>query len=297
MTVASLIAELRAARGETLRHYENLDPDALTKGQDREGRPADISQDWRGRPGDLRFRLNWLSEGDAAARVRVGETLQRLGHVPTVALQALIVLGEARGRLLGELVGLSLEQFEQPPAADEWSVRRTLGHIIATDQRYIIAVRFALERARSGGSGPLRPPDSSLPPREGEAQSIGTMQEVVGRLIAVRDDVVSTIAAVPDELLDAPTNWLRWNYDVRFRIHRFAAHDREHAIQLRKIRRAIGAFQTEPQLLLADAMASRGALEATLHAVPDALLERAPQPGGSTLAEIVGAVLADERDL
>lgn len=282
----TLIADLRAARGATLRTYENLDPAALTQ-----------AHDWRGQPADLRFRLNWLSEGDDAARVRLVDTLRRLGHAPTVAQRTLLVLGEARGRLLGELVGLSLEQFEQPPASDEWNVRRTLGHVIATDQRYVIAVRFALERAQSGGSGPLRPPDSSLPPREGEAQSTGTMQDVLTRLVAVRDDVVDTIAAVPDDLLDAPTNWMRWDLDVRFRIHRFTAHDREHTIQLRKTRQGLSAVQSEPQMLLADAMASREALAAALRAVPAELLYRRPDSGGPSIAEIVGGVLADEREL
>jgi hypothetical protein len=285
MTEASLIADLRTARGATQRRYENLDPSALTK-----------AYDWRGSAADLRFRLNWLSEGDDSARIRVLETLRRLGQTPTVAQQVLVVLGEARGRLLGALVGLSLDEFELAPV-DEWNVRRTLGHVIATDQRYIIAVRYALERARSGGSGPLRPPEGSLPPRDGEAQSTGTMQDVLARLMAVRDEVVETIAAVPDDLLGAPTNWMRWDLDVRFRIHRFAAHDREHTIQLAKTRQALGVQQSEPQLLLADAMASRGALEAALHAVPDTLLERQPDAGGPSIAEILGAVLADERDL
>lgn len=286
MQSSELRDQLREARRRRLDRYAALDPAQLT-----EARP------WRGVPLPLRFHLNWLAEGDDARRVQIEDTLLRLGRPLSVAQRALIILGEARGRLLGALVGLPNALFDQQPAEGEWSVRQTLGHIIATDRRYLIAVQYALERQRSGSDGPLRPPDSALPARTGEAEAAGTRDEVMTRLLATRDEIVAAVVSVPDDLLDAPTNWVVLDVDVRFRIHRFAAHDREHTIQIRKTLHALGFVQSELQLLLTDAIAARCALEAVLAAVPDELLQSEPSGGGPSIAETVHSATDEESSL
>ncbi|MCX6023804.1 MAG: DinB family protein, partial [Chloroflexi bacterium] len=272
MNCQDLRHALRSVRQQTLERFTDLPPARLRD-----------QRSWRGAQDTLQFRLAWLAEGDETRRIRVIETLRRLGRVLSVAEEAVVVGAESRGRLLGTLIGLSDEQFEAPPGPEEWNARRVLGHVIATDMRYAIAVRYALQRARTGGTGPLRPPDAELPPRTGEAQAEGTRAEVMERLQATRDGIIALLAATPDELLGAPTNWLQWDLDVRFRTHRFSAHDREHTIQLRKLRQDLGLTQTEPQFLLADAQAARCALESFLFFVDDDLLEREPLGGGPTL--------------
>ena len=77
---------------------------------------------------------------------------------------------------------------------------------------------------------------------------------------------------------------------------RRSAHDREHTIQIDKALRALGILQTEPQLLLADAMVELSALEALLVCVGDSALNRQPQ-GASTIDEIVRESLEEERAL
>jgi hypothetical protein len=84
---------------------------------------------------------------------------------------------------------------------------------------------------------------------------------------------------------------------VRFRLHRFAAHDREHTIHLRKTLRALGMKQTETQMLLADAEAARGVLEALLFCTRTGLLEQTPSHGSATIAAIALESIDDERDL
>jgi len=194
------------------------------------------------------------------------------------------------------LVGVPETAFEQPPAEGEWSLRFVLAHVLNTDLRYLAAVRYACERQASGRGGPLRPPDESLPSRTGEEQRHGTIAELLGRLQATRDEVLGAVASIPDELLDAPTNWTSWDLDVRFRIHRFAAHDREHTIQVRKTTRALGLQQSEPQLLLADAAVARGALEAAIRATPEALLARPSPLDGRTPITLIEQAVADERE-
>lgn len=274
-------------RAETLRRFSTVDPAQL-----------DQERDWRGAPSDLRFRLSWLSEGSEGRRVRMLSLGGQLGLPPRGdAQRAMMIAGETRGRLLGTLAGLPDATFNLQPAEGEWSIRQVLGHVIATDERYRIAVEYAVERARAGGTGPLRPPESSLPPRTGEAQATGSPAELLQRLQSARDAVILSLSTVPDDLLNAPTNWVSWDLDVRFRLHRFAAHDREHTIQLRKALQALGVMPTEPQLLLANAQAALGALEATLRNVGDAHLDREPPGGGPTIARLVDEMLEDERGI
>ena len=286
MDAATLIGDLRLLRLETLRRGAALDPARLGE-----------QHEWRGKPAPLIFLLSWLAEADDTRRVRVDDTRARLAAPPTVAQRALVTAGETRGRLLGALVGLPEALFDQPPAQGEWSVREILAHVIATDKRYLIGTEYAIERARSGAGGPLRPPDALLPPRTGEAERPGAPAAVLARLTATRDDLTQRLGATPDDLLDAPTNWTAWDLDVRFRIHRFAAHDREHLIQLRKTLHALAFAQNEPQLLLADAQAVRGAIEAQWLLAPAALLEREPPGGGPTIAAISAAALSEEQAL
>jgi hypothetical protein len=291
MDIDELILSLRAAREQTLATFTDLATARLSE-----------PRSWRGVPAGpqfptLQFLLGWLAEGDDTRLTRLLETRARLGAAPNVAQTALLTAGAARGRLRGALVGVPEALFDRPPAPEEWSVQRTLGHVVAIDTRYRLAVAHALTRARTGGSGPLRPDDSTLPPREGEAEARGTRQEVLARLTAAHDAVLNTIAATPDALLDAPTVWVVLQMDARFRIHRFAAHDREHTIQLRKTLTTLGVVQNEPQLLLADAEEARGALEAALRGIPVELIGREPPGGGPSIATIVAEALADEAAL
>ncbi len=280
-----LIKRLRNARSATLQRYSHGDDSLL-----REPR------EWRGNTASMKLRLFALAEGDESRRVEIEQVIQSQTAVLSAVQRALVTTGEMRGRLLGSLVGLTEQQFDRAPAEGEWSVRQTLGHVIATDQRYLIAVRYALERERVGAGGPLRPPTAGLPPIDGEAFTGGSMQEVVARLTEVRDAVMRELAETPDDLLAAPTNWVLWDLDVRFRIHRFAGHDREHTIQVVRALRAIGFVPSEAQMLLADAMASRGALEAVLLAAPPRLFDSASD-AGSLIADLVQGSVEEESDL
>lgn len=286
MGISELLDRLEATRAETLRRFASLDPARL-----------EDERQWRGAPSQLRFLLNWLSEGAESRRLRMIHALSQLNRPLTQAQQAVLMLAIARGRLRGEIVGLPDDVYDRDPAEGEWSVRRVLGHVIATDERYRLAVEYAIGRARAGGTGPMRPPEASLPARTGEAQSGGTPEELRLRLWDERRRVVETLVAIPDDLLTAPTNWTVWDLDVRFRIHRFAAHDREHTIQIRKALQALRVHPTEPQMLLADAMVELEALEALLVCAGDAALDAAPPDGGPAIRALIEEAMAEERAL
>lgn len=251
--LASALEEARGARQDAVQRLAHLDGDALT-----------AAAPWRGAPADVRFLLLRLADDDLMRVLQLRDALARAGHRPTEAQRILEAVRAGRGRLRGSLIGLSAEQFEQGWGDDEWSVRRVLGHIIATDRRYAIQTLHAVQRARAGGVGPLRPPDSALPDRAGLAESAGSITDLLARLDATHDACIADLAGLPDVDLDAVTNWVGRNLDVRFRLFRFAEHDREHFVQLRKAYVAVGFVPTEAQRILEEAAAIRGALEGLL---------------------------------
>ena len=286
MNVQEFVDALEDAREETIRRFAGLDPARL-----------DEERSWRGAPSTLRFLLNWLSEGAQSRRLQIQRTAEQLGRTLTEAQRAVVLLGASRGQLRGALLCVPDELYDRAPAEGEWNARQLLGHVIATDERYRLAVEYAISRRRSGGEGPLRPPESSLPVRTGEAQALGTPAELRRRLRDERRRVIETLAGIPDDLLSAPTNWISWDLDVRFRVHRFAAHDREHTIQLQKAQQSLGIRPSEPQLLLGDAMAELEALEALLSCIGDGILDRPPPGGGPTIGELVQESIAEEQAL
>ncbi len=271
-SLSAALTGLRTVRRDTVRRLAGLPPETVTR-----------SAPWRGATSDVRFLLLRLADDDLMRTVRLQIGLAGVGHAPTEAHRILAATATVRGRLMGSLIGLAEDGFEQGWGDNEWSVRRVLGHIVATDRRYLIGTRYAVERARSGGTGPLRPPDSALPDRQGLAESEGTMAEVVARMAAMHDERIAALAGLGAADLDAPTNWMLWDLDVRFRLYRFTEHDREHLVQLRKTYSAIDAVPTEPQRILEEAAAARGGLEALVIGLED----------GTTAADRAIAILAE----
>jgi hypothetical protein len=120
------------------------------------------------------------------------------------------------------------------------------------------------------------------------------MAEMLARVAATHDQLVRRVGSLGDSYLDAPTEWVSLAVDVCFRIHRFAAHDREHTAHIRKIQQQLGWQQNEPQILLADAQAARSALETLLTFTANGLSEDSATAGSRTVADLVSQALEDE---
>ena len=287
VTAEELIDALRAARAETARLVSAMDPARL-------GAPSP----WRGAMPPIGFMVGWLAEADETRRVRIESDFVSSGTVKlSVAQRALVAGAPDFGRLLGTFAGVTPELFDRQPAPGEWGMREALAHVIAVDKRYLIAIEHAVVRRNQGDEGPLRPPADSLPPNSGETERHGTMTEMLARLAATHDQIVRRVGPVGDSYLDAPTEWVSLDVDVRFRIHRFAAHDREHTAHIRKIQQQLGWQQNEPQLLLADAHGARAALETLLTFTANGLSEDGATTGSRTVAELVRQALDDEGQL
>jgi hypothetical protein len=283
-TLSEQLERARATRRETRTQLESVADDRMLA-------PAE----WRGRPTDVRTLLYRIADGEQERRVALASTLASLGWQQTEAQRILGIAMEARGALRAALLGVTAALLDQAPP-NEWSIRQTLEHHLNTEHRYRGQVEYALERHRSGGTLPGQIPDDRLPARfTGQTSTTGPVNVVMAELYNARRETIASFAELTDDELSLAATYGRQDVDVRFRLHRFAAHEREHTIQVVKTARMIGHTPTEAQLILGQAEVARGATEGMLIGVPDELSTRSPA-GRQSLQAIVEQGIRDETE-
>ena len=139
----------------------------------------------------------------------------------------LLELEEARHDLLRAVEGLSETEMTRPLAEADWAVKDVLAHVASWDELRC----FEIARVTRGD----RPLYAELQEDDFAAWNAILMSvrrdlscdQVLRELNHARENVLAAIASVPDETLAevAPG---------RGRIRRAAAHDREHANQIRQ---------------------------------------------------------------
>ena len=156
----------------------------------------------------------------------------------------------AFGDLRGLLIGLPADLLDQPPREGEWPVREILRHVVLVEGRYAVQTQYAVERA---DTDPLRVADDKLPTLA-KTDVTGGISEVLTRVAEARAEtdrrLLVQIAAedqalVPAAAMARPTQWIQFDVDVRFRLHRFASHLVEHTVQCEKALAALGWQMTE----------------------------------------------------
>ena len=217
-----------------------LDEDAL-------GRPWPF----RGHPMDVRYALYRTLEDAQEAHVRV--TARPLPE----SRRILALAQRAFGDLRGLLVGLPADLIDRAPRAGEWPVRDVLRHIWVIERRYALQTLYALER---GEANPVRIADDRLP-TPAQMDVTGTLDEVVARLGDARAESNRRLGEVAPALMTRPTIWARYDVDVRFRLHRFAAHVIEHTIQCEKTLAALDWRPTEGRRIARQLAAMLGEIE------------------------------------
>ena len=207
-----------------LSRFAALDEEAL-------GRPWSF----RGQPMDVRYALYRTIEDAQEAHVRVvGRPLPESRRILSFAQRAF-------GDLRGLLVGLPADLIDRAPGAGEWPVREVLRHMWVVERRYALQTLYALERA---DSDPVRIADDRLP-TPAQMDVTGDIGEMLARLGEARAESNRRLGDVAPALMTRPTIWARYDVDVRFRLHRFAAHVIEHTIQCEKALAALGWQPTE----------------------------------------------------
>jgi uncharacterized damage-inducible protein DinB len=263
----SLLADLRSTFRSTVAELASV-PEARMLAENA----------WGGKPVDVRFFFLRFADHEEEHHLQVENLLAEFGFRQSTAQRILGAAEATHGELYGALVGLTDDDLDVAPETPvgEWPLRRTLVHVIHSELSYIRNTTHAIELARAGR--PWERPEMVEPEVEDR-----TLDGFIERLDAVRDMTLDALAQTEDAVLTAPTEWWQYSVDVRFRLMRFAHHQREHTAHILKWRRQTGRVHTEAQFLLANAWKARGVTESVLVGVPDDLLDRAPADGGWTI--------------
>ena len=205
---------------------------------------------------------------------------QAEGRGATTAQRILAQYHAAFLDLEAALLGLDDEAGNQAPAEGEWSVRETVAHIAGADAGFYGAVTFALARARGGLPAAEIPDEAwddllghdeeaftavmdaplrSIPQVLGTPPPSALRKSPLGRAVAsIRDyhaaihrRVLDEFAGITEEELSTPSMyWEGYALGLRFRLHRFDSHLRQHTVQVDKMLEAIGRGPNEAARLL-----------------------------------------------
>ncbi len=198
---------------------------------------------------------------------------------------------EARGDLYAALTGLTDDDLDVSPLSPEgeWPLRSTLSHILDTEHSYRKNCIWAIEKFQAGE------PFVPMPRSAEQEYPDATLGDFLTMLDDARQESIATLANLTDEEMRAPTVWAGMDCDIRFRLMRFAQHEREHAAQIRKWRVQTGKPFTEAARLLGMVWQRSGPLDGILAGAPDTILDREPGDEESTIRQILGHIASAER--
>lgn len=250
---------------------------------------------WRWRPddpadADVRYGLyripEVLEESIAAiARGRSAGAADSTGP----AVPRLATATQARWSLHGALWPLAESELDRDPGAGEWSIRRTLGHVIQSQRSYGWYTAWFLSRAGQADAGAY-PPDGALPPEPDEAtQAPGDSAAIRADLDALLDAAGERFGALDAAALRVPGRWSGLPVTVDFRLGRLGSHIREHTVQVDKTLVALGRPLSEVERIVRLACESFGRLEATVFARPAADAEARLADGASAASMVESA--------
>lgn len=174
----------------------------------------------------------------------------------TVAQRALGQYHLAYRDLQAVLVGVDDDAIDRAPAEGEWPVRRALRHIISADLGFYTVVAYTLELHHSGAE-PVEMTREVWDRITGEdeeafeAQMSAPLATMRAYHNALHERVLGEFAGLTDQELQAPSLfWEKAPFPLRFRLHRFDSHMRQHTVQIEKILAAIGHQPSEARRLL-----------------------------------------------
>lgn len=221
---------------------------------------------WIGNGGETEVRygvyraLEALERGEIDARSIVAAADAR-------ETKAALIVGPAtaaRWDLHGLLVALPDGTLDEDPGGGEWTLRRTVGHVISGQRGYGWGTTWWLAGGYDAAdlTRPRVIPDDAfegLPDEDVEGEGSGAA--IRGRLDAILDLCVERLAGLPDERLGQGARWSGFPVTIAFRLGRWSSHIREHTVQVEKTLAMLGRTPTEPERLARLVLAAYGRAE------------------------------------
>lgn len=290
--IRSILKKMRAQRREhdrTLIHITeaqmnvetNFSFDTMMTGGDGTVRGAGVA--WM-----FQRRFDHLEEH----AIQIEDHLRsRFGIEQTQAHRYWAANQEARGDLYAALMGLTDDDLDDIPVdpPGEWPLRTTLEHTLGVEHSYRMNTGWAVDKFRAGE--PFEP----MPHVDGEHDHTLTLANLVQQLDDARETALDELLDLSNADLRAPTRWFSIDCDVRFRLMRFAQHEREHTAQIRKWRVQTEKPFSEAARYLGMCWQRNGRLEGILCGAPDDVLDRDPGDDELTIRRILAHIASAER--
>lgn len=263
---------------------------------------TDLEREWAWRGDseiDLRYAFYNIGEAFARAGINAAAALRDAGADRGRAADLIAPSIAAKWDLHGLLNQLPDAVWDAKPGGEEWTVRETVGHIIAT--------QFGYAAVTAWWQGQGLPADRNLPTARpshiydvlpsDEEGGAGSPAEVLDRLGQVFDESVQRLAGLPPDRLNFGTRWAYFAVDIGFRLGRWSSHVREHTVQVEKTLVMIGHTPTEVDRLIRLVLAEWGRAETVVYGSVDAAvglkeLVNAAASARATAAEVVGLARA-----
>jgi hypothetical protein len=239
-----------------------------------------LEKPWPWMPGeedaDVRYGFYRCLESIERAAASAARSLDEVAIRRTTASRLVAPATSARWELHGALKPLRDELLDADPGGGEWTIRQTLGHIVATQRAYAWFTAWWLRRA-DVGDFPKRVPDdvvaaSGAPyeAREGE----GSLVDIRLRFDDILDLGAGRLASLGDQDLRVRARWSGLPVTVGFRLGRWSSHIAEHTVQVDKTLAMLGRAPTEVERLVRLISGAHGRLEAVVFGLPPEVVER-----------------------
>ncbi len=194
---------------------------------------------------------------------------------------------EARWDLHGLLLPLDDGALDADPGDDEWTVRRTLAHTLASQRAYGWFSAWWMSRGRETDYPPSIPDavademEAQLPSAEQNAD--GSVAVVRARLDALVDLTSELWRDASEDDLSVRARWMGFAVSTGFRVGRWSTHIQEHTIQVEKTLAMLDRAPTEVERMVRLLYRAFGRMEA-------AAWERGVSVGGA--ADAAGRSIA-----
>ena len=224
----------------------------------------------------IRFAFFRNYEDLRSLAVKIAHHRQVTGNHPAHAQRILAQYHAAYMDLQAVLVGIDSHFFDIPPGEDDWTIRRVYAHIVGAEMGFFVAIKFALDKTR-GGEDPLVDIDDHT-----WLEMIGMEEEEIDAVVAgplpalqsfhanLHQRILADFSTITDQEIEMLSKyWEAEAYSLRFRLHRFDAHIRQHTIQIEKALHTLGHFPSESKQLLRLVYASLAEVEGAMIGLGD----------------------------
>jgi hypothetical protein len=250
---------------------------------------ADMGREWKWGVYDeegLRFALLMTHHELRDLAVRLAARAQ---SAPTQANRILAQYHQTYRDLTGVVAGVRAEDLDRAPAEGEWPLREALIHMIGAEHGFLSVSKIALDRHRAGKPdepsdeewSTARAPYAEARKASEDAVRGGDLAQIRDAFAAIHIRVLREFADISDEEIELPAWFWDGAMPIRFRLHRFEEHLRQHTIQLDKTLAVIRPPTEAHRLIrniynaLADMETADEPAESLRTAVADVIADRA----------------------